>query len=82
MRILKHEHGYVNAEMIESYGLKKEGEWWQIRAYTVMDDCAYTLGRSMSEETAQKRLDYLVEWLAANEHGLLDIMDIWEGDYE
>lgn len=25
MRILKHEGGYVNAEMIESYGLKKRG---------------------------------------------------------
>ena len=47
-----------------------------------MDDCAYTLGRSMSEGTAQKRLDCLAEWLATNEHGLLDVIDIWEGDYE
>ncbi len=81
MWILKHEHGYVNAEMIESYGLRKHEEWWQICAYTVLNDCTYIVGRSMSEENARKRLDYLAEWLAKNEHGVLDVMDIWEEDY-
>lgn len=82
MLILKHKYGYVNAEMIEGYGLKKDGELWLICAYTLMNDCSYILGASMSKETAQKRLDYLAEWLAKNEHGLLDVVDIWEGGYE
>jgi NTP pyrophosphatase (non-canonical NTP hydrolase) len=64
MLILKHKYGYVNAEMIEGYGLKKEGELWLICAYTLVNDCSYILGASMNEEIAQKRLDYLAEWLA------------------
>ncbi len=82
MRILKHEGGYVNAELIESYGLREGIRDWTICAYAPADEALYTLGRSMSEENAQKRLDYLAEWLATNEHGLLDVMDIWEGEYE
>ena len=81
MRILKHEGGYVNAELIKSYGLREEIRGWTICAYAPADEVLYTLGRSMSVETARKRLAYLAEWLATNEHGLLDIMDICEEDY-
>lgn len=84
MYIIKHEGGYINAELIESYGIQegrnREGmNDWQICAYTP-NEGMYILGRCMIEENAKKRLDYLAKWLSKNEHGLIDIKDIWEDD--
>lgn len=84
MHIIKHECGYINAELIESYGiqegLNREGmNDWQICAYTP-NESMYILGRCMIEENAKKRLDYLAKWLTSGKDGIFDAMHIRESD--